>query len=139
MKKFSLLFSIVSMMLLSPSLTLAGRFSTLKFTSNSGETYTVATNNLEILVDGENLTFSNTNLLVPLSSLVSMEFTEYDDSPAEIDKVRFDGNGLVTVYSINGTSVGTFDSYAQALSSLSQGLYVIKDANGSSLKITVEK
>ena len=140
MKKISYLFLfLLLMMTLTPSLALAGSYKSLKFTSNSGETYTVATNNLEILVNGENLTFNNTDLTIPLSYLVSMEFTDYDDSPAEIDTVLFDGKGAVTVFNINGTSVGSFDSYTEALASLSQGVYVIKDANGNSLKISVGK
>ena len=139
MKKFPLLFLMVSLMVLPSSLAMAGRYSTLMFTSNTGEKYTVATNHLEILVNGENLTFSNTDLTIPLSSLISMEFTDYDDSPAAIDIVKFDGNGLVTVYNIDGTSVGSFDSYTDALSSLGKGVYVVKDTFGNSLKISVGK
>lgn len=126
-------------MALIPSLASAGRYNSLKFTSNSGETYTVATSNLEIQVNGENLTFSNTNLMIPLSSLVSMEFSDFDDSTAEIDSIISDCRDGVTVYNINGTSVGSFDSYTEALASLSQGIYVIKDSNGNSFKISVEK
>ena len=139
MKKISLQFLMMLMMVLIPSLAFAGRYTTLKFTSDSGEIYNIATNNLEILVNGENLTFNNTDLAIPLSSLVSMEFTDYDESSAAIDAVTFDGNGVVTVYNVNGSSVGSFDSYTEALASLSQGVYVIKDANGNSLKISVGK
>ena len=134
-----ILFLLLSMMAISSSVAIAGRYCSLKFTSNSGETYTVATNNLEILVNGENLTFSNTDLMIPLTSLVSMEFTDYDDSPAAIDTVKFDGDGLVTVYNIDGTSLGSFDSYTDALSSLGKGVYVVKDTIGNSLKISVGK
>ena len=139
MKKFSLLFLMALMMALPSSLAMAGRYSYLEFTSNTSEIYTVATNNLEILVNGENLIFSNTDLMIPLSSLISMEFTEYDDSPAAIDTVKFDGNGLVTVYNIDGTALGSFDSYTDALSSLGKGVYVVKDTIGNSLKISVGK
>lgn len=134
-----ILFLLLSMMAISSSVAIAGRYCSLKFTSNSGETYTVATNNLEILVNGENLTFSNTDLMIPLTSLVSMEFTDYDDSPAAIETVPFDGKGAVTVYNIDGTVVSSFDSYSEALASLRQGVYVIKDVNGNSLKISVGK
>ena len=139
MKKFSLLFFMLLTMALTPSLAFAGRYNSLKFTSNTGETYTVATNNLEILVDGENLTFSNTNLTIPLASLVSMEFTDYDDNAADAHTIVIDGDNSVSVYDINGTSVGSFDSYSEALAALGHGFYVIKDANGNSLKISVGK
>ena len=139
MKKLLFLFFTMLLAALTPSSAFSGRYNSLKFTSNSGENYTVATNNLEILVNGENLTFSNTDLTIPLSSLISMELTDYDDSPAAIDTVKFDGNGLVTVYNIDGTSVGSFDSYTDALSSLGKGVYVVKDTIGNSLKIRVGK
>lgn len=139
MKKISLLFLMLLMIALTPSVAFAGRYSSLKFTSNSGDTYTVATNNLEILVSGGNLTFSNTDLIIPVSSLVSMEFSDYDDNPAEIDNVTFDRKSAVTVYNLNGTSIGSFDSFSDALSSLNKGLYVIKDLNGNSFKVNVEK
>ena len=124
---------------LSSSLSFAGRYTTLKFTSDSGETYTVTTNNLEILVNEANLTFSNTDLTIPLASLVSMEFTDYDDSPASVD--TFDSNpvGAVTVYNLNGMLIGSFESFSEALGSLGQGVFVITDANGNSLKISVVK
>ena len=139
MKKFSLLFLMVSMMALPSSLAFAGRYNSLKFTYNSGETYTIATDNLEIQVNGENLTFSNTDIMIPLSSLVSMEFMDYDNNPAEINSVSFVDKGAVTVYTVNGISVGSFDSCADALSSLGKGVYVVKDSIGNSLKISVGK
>lgn len=139
MKKFSLLFLMVTLMVLSSSLAMAGRYGSLLFTSNTGEKYTVAATNLEILVNGGNLTFSNTDLTIPLSSLISMEFTDYDNSPAAIDTVSFEGNGLVSVYNIDGTYVGSFDSYTDALFSLGKGVYVVKDTVGNSLKISVGK
>ena len=124
-------------MVLTPSLAAAERYCSMKFTSNSGETYIVDTNNLEILVNGENLTFSNTNISLTLSSFVSMEFT--DDDSSAVDAVTFAGKGAVTVYALDGILIGSFDSYDEALASLSQGLYVIKDVNGNSLKISVGK
>ena len=139
MKKLSTFFLMLLMTATIPSLAIAGRYNSLKFSSSSGETFTVATNNLEILVNSENLTFNNTNLTIPLSSLISMEFTDYEESPASIDIVKFDGNGFVTVYNIDGTSMGYFDSYTDALSSLGKGVYVVKDTIGNSLKISVGK
>ena len=126
-------------MALTPSLALAGRYTSLKFTSDSGETYTVGTNNLEILVQGESLTFNNTNLMIPLASLVSMEFADYDESPASIDEMVFDPSSNVMVFDLNGTGLGSFGSFSEAFGSLGKGLYVIKDANGNSLKVNVEK
>lgn len=138
MRKLLFLSFTAVMMTLSSS-AFAGRYTSLKFTSNTGETYDVATNNLEILVEGDNLTFSNTDLRIPLASLVSMEFEDYDNSTSLIYETVFDGNSPVLVFNINGTPIGHFTSYSQALGSLSQGLYVIKDANGNSIKLSVEK
>ena len=121
-----------------PSLAFAGKFNSLKFTSSTDETFIVATDNLEIIVEGENLIFSNTDLKLPLSSLVSMEFTE-DENTSKIEELAFDPNYSVMVYKVNGTPVGSFDSYSEALDSLGKGIYVVKDSNGNSLKVNVEK
>ena len=139
MKKLLFLFLLSITTLLSPATGFAGRYKSLKFTSNDGETYTIATNNLEILVSGEAITFSNTNLILPLSSLVSMEFTDYDENPAAVDSIVIEPTGAVMVYDINGLLVGSFDSYQDALESLREGVFVIKDTKGNSLKISVGK
>lgn len=118
---------------------LAGRYNSLEFTSNTGETYTVATEDLEILVEGDNLSFNNTDLTIPLTSLVSMEFGDFDIDTTEVESISVNQEGAVTVYNLNGTSAGTFNSYTEALAALRPGLYVIKDANGNSLKVNVEK
>ena len=121
-----------------PSSAFAGKYNSLKFTSSTDETFIVATDNLEIFVEGETLIFSNTDLTLPLSSLVSMEFTE-DENTSKIEELVFDPNCSVKVYNVNGTPVGSFDSYSEALDSLGKGIYVVKDSNGNSLKVNVEK
>ena len=138
MKKITFLFLMMLLTALVPSSAFAGKYNSLKFTSSTGETYTVATHNLEILVQGENLTFSNTDLKLPLSSLVSMEFA-WDDNTTKIEELVFDPNCSVMVYNVNGTPVGFFDSYSEALDSIGKGIYVVKDSNGNSLKVNVEK
>lgn len=139
MRKISILFLMLLMMALTPSMASAGRYSSLKFISESGETYTVATENLEILIHGANLTFSNTNLKIPVSSLVSMEFGNFDDSSSAVNSSVADQNGVVSVFDINGTLLGSFGSFSEALGSLSPGIYVIMDSNGNSLKVSVGK
>ena len=126
-------------MALSTASATAGRYNTLTFTSNGGETYSVSTNNLEILISGDNLSFNNTDIIIPLSTLMSMEFADYDDSPAGVDSFVTDGSGAVTVFTIDGTVVGAFGSYSVALRSLTRGIYVIKDENGKSIKVKVGK
>ena len=139
MKKLSFLLFMTMVLILPASLAHGGKYNSLRFNSDSGEIYTVATNNLEILVDGESLSFSNIDLIIPLSSLVSMEFTDFDDNPAGIDSAIPNSESAVTVFNMGGVIIGSFESYSQALSSLNQGVYVIKDANGNSLKVRVGK
>ena len=139
MKKISFLFLMMLLTAISSSVAFAGRYSMLKFSSNGGETYTIATNNLEILINDGNLTFNNTDLTLSLASLVSMEFTDYDDDPSTVNSLSFDHNGIVTVYNVNGILVGSFDSYSEAFNSLGRGVFVFKDTNGNTLKVSVGK
>lgn len=129
----------ILMMALSTFVSSAGRYNALKFTSKAGDIYTVVADNLEIQINGNDISFNNTDITIPLNSLVSMEFTDYDDNPAEINSVIPDMEGVVTVYNMNGTMIGSFGSYSEALGSLSHGVFVIKDTNGNSLKVSMIK
>lgn len=139
MKKTISRILLISVLTLCTATSFAGRYNSLKFISDRGETYTVTTNNLEIFINGENISFSNTDLILPLSSLVTMEFTDYDDSPAEINAIMFERNGVVMIYNLNGMAIGSFESYSEAFGSLNNGIYVIKDVRGNSLKVKIEK
>lgn len=121
------------------SMAFAGGYKTLTFTSGQGETYEVVTANLELFVVGDNLTFSNTDLIIPLSSLVSMEFTDYSNEWASIDTMVPGLEGGVAAYSLNGVYLKTFNSLTEALSSLGKGIFVIKDGEGRTLKVNIDR
>lgn len=139
MRKTALLIFMLSMMASATSVALAGGYNSLKFTSDTGEIYTITTDNLEILIEGENLVFNNTDLSLPLATLLSMEFTDYSDETAGTDSMIIEPDAAVTVFDLNGVSIGSFDTYSEAISALCNGVFVIKDANGNSLKISVGK
>ena len=124
---------------MTPSLSFAGRYMSLKFTSVTGDTYTISTNNLAISIHDKNLLFNNTDLIIPFESLSSMEFTDYDNNSTIINTVIQNKESRVEVYKINGTLHGSFGSMSEAWYSLPQGLYVIKDDNGNTFKVNIGK
>lgn len=116
----------------------ADSFGFLKFTTTDGETYGVETENLEITVQGENLTFSNTNLLLPIADLATMEFVEtYESGTTAVELIPEAVEGAVAVYSLDGNALGSFASFSDALKSLGQGVYIVVDSEGNTLKIAV--
>lgn len=115
----------------------ADGYGSLKFTMDNGQTYVVETYNLEFTVGADHITFNNTNLTIPVNSVVSMEFTDPFTGPAEVDKIEFNTAEGVEVFTVDGMTLGAFNTCAEAIGSLSKGVYVIKDAKGNSLKIRV--
>lgn len=114
-------------------------YNTLKFTSTNGETVSVETGNLEIIIQEDCLTFNNVDLILPLSSLESMEFSDHYDAPASVEGLNAETDGKTYVYDLEGKTVGTFPTVTTALNSLSKGVYVIKTSNGKTLKVSVGK
>lgn len=101
--------------------------------SNDGTTY-------KMNAMGLTLTFSDGNLVssdgttVPLNSLVKMYFSE----ASGISTASISGDDHVTVYTLAGIQAGTYNDMMEAISHLSKGLYIIKQADGSIIKHTVK-
>lgn len=75
-------------------------------------------------------------LTIPLSDLVSMEF---DDGSASIYDTVATEDGEVTVSNINGIEIGRFPSLTTATDNLPDGIYVITQSSGKSLKLIINK
>ena len=113
-------------------------FKALKFVSATGESFTVEANDLEIYFLNGNVSFNNTELTIPSSSLISMEFTDEYDEPTGIDKISIEKD-TVEVFRLDGKLAGIFATAAEAVVRLDAGVYIIKDSKGNSIKITVGK
>ena len=87
---------------------------------------------------GLTLTFSDGNLVasdgtvLSLSNLAKMYFTE----TSGITNATNSASGVITIYTVSGVLVGTFTE-GQTPSSLSKGIYIIKDHQGNTHKTTI--
>lgn len=117
----------------------ADGFGTLVFKFVSGESYSVNTQGLEIYYNDGKLTFNNDESVLPVSSLVSMEFSDNSGSGSGKGEILTDSTDSVTVLSIDGINIGEFPSLADACRNLEQGLYVVCRSNGETFKIKVEQ
>lgn len=117
----------------------ADGYRSLKFTMGNGETYIVESKDLEFVIRDQNITFNNTDLILPVGSLVSMEFTDHYTGPAGVNEITLNDSGKIKVFTIDGKNIGEFNSYNDVVGSLPEGVYVINDSKGTSLKIRVEK
>jgi hypothetical protein len=70
-----------------------------------------------------------------LTNVQSFYFT---DSTSGVALTASDANGRVSVWNVNGTSCGDFDSVKAAAASLHKGVYVIKYSNGGTVKIELK-
>lgn len=94
---------------------------------------------LVINIEGENLMITNTagaTLSAKASDLVSMQFTDTD--PAGVKKI-LEGETAVKVYNINGVYMGECSSLKEAKETLPNGVYVVKNSNGETIKMVIGK
>lgn len=109
----------------------------LVFTNSQGQQTAIAVDGLEIKISDGNLLATNAEgtTTLSLADLASMQFTETADTSTGIDEL--DTAELpVTVYSLSGIEVGTFDNLKMAQQRLQQGVYIVKQ-NGKTAKFCV--
>lgn len=109
----------------------------LTFTSADGSEKSIAVESLTMTFSNGQLVAQNSDSSVTftLESLSKMYFAV---TPAGIGDINADSeNGPVTAYSLLGAQLGSFESVAEAESSLQSGIYVIKFESGKTQKIAV--
>ena len=135
MKKLLLLCG-VTLLLSLPSF---ADYNSLEFTLTDGTSHYIKAEGLVINVESGNLSMtnkSNEKLELTLASLSSMQFSEAETTGV----ASFTGEeGEVSVFTADGKNAGTFQSLQKAWEALSPGIYVIRNANGQTVKIRVTK
>ena len=116
---------------------MAGEYAYLVFTNTSGTTTALTVSNLSATVSGSALVVTNDDGTVnfTLTDLASMQFS-MTDSVTALENV-LDGDRPVQVFSISGTSLGSFDNLVQAAQQLDKGTYVIVQS-GKTQKMVVK-
>ena len=112
----------------------AGDYKFLILEGNDGTTYSMNATGLTLTFRDGNLVSSD-GTVIPLNSLVKMYFSEASGI-STIPSTTNDDH--VTVYSIAGILAGTYNDMTTAMSSLTKGLYIIKQKDGSIIKYTVK-
>ena len=112
----------------------AGDYKFLILEGNDGTTYSLNATGLTLTFSDGNLVSSD-GTVIPLNSLVKMYFSEASGI-STIPSTTSDDH--VTVYSIAGILAGTYNDMTTAMSSLTKGLYIIKQKDGSIIKYTVK-
>lgn len=109
----------------------------MEFKTTDGTTQTINAKNLVLTVSDNNLLADNgtDRLTLPLSSLSSMQMTD----KTGVTDVMPALDSTVTVYTLNGVEIGKFDSLKKAYNALESGIYLVKDNEGSTTKIVIER
>ena len=110
----------------------AGDYGFLVFTNTNSTTTAFSVTNLTLTVDGSNLQVTNDKGTVNLvlTDLASMQFSTSADLVTAIENV-LDADQPVQVFSISGTSLGSFGSLMEAAQQLNAGAYVISNGKNS--------
>ena len=108
----------------------ADTYSYLVFTNTSGTTTSFNVSNLTLTVSGTNLQVTNSegSVNLVLTELAAMQFSTSADTITALENV-LDADRPVQVFSISGTSLGSFGSLVEAAQHLHAGAYVV--SNGS--------
>lgn len=114
-------------------------FSTLSFETIDGKVISLPVENLEIsIADGILVAGADGAQTVNfnLEDLKAMQFST--DTPTNITSITSDHAGTVTIFRPDGVVVGFYQSLDVARKALSPGIYIVKDQNANSLKISIK-
>lgn len=109
----------------------AGTYNYLVFTNQAGTTTAFAVSNLTLNVSGSDLQVTNDDGTVNLvlTDLVSMQFSMDNTATGSENVLNVDAP--IEIYSVTGTSLGTYSSILEAVKSLRAGTYVILNGDQS--------
>ena len=109
----------------------ASTYNYLVFTNQAGTTTAFAVSNLTITVSGTDLQVKNDEgtISLVLTELASMQFS-VDKEVTTLENVLC-ADEPVQVYSITGSSLGTYNSMLDAAKSLQMGTYVLSNGSNS--------
>lgn len=104
----------------------------LVFTNTGGTTTVLGVTNMTLAVSGSNLSVTNADgtTTFVLTDLANMQFSVDGSTVSAIDHV-LDAGQPVSVFSLTGISLGTFNSLTEGVKTLSTGAYVIKQGTNT--------
>lgn len=136
MKK--ILFAALAICAISPDVR-AASYNGMKFISSTGEQLIVAAENLEMKFKEGFVGFNNSDVRLPLNTLVSMEFCNLENDPASVETICAEEKGEVALFAVDGQLVGHYNSLQDAVNGAGDGIYVVKCADGNVLKVRIIK
>lgn len=110
----------------------AADYPCLVFTNTGGTTTVLGVTNMTLAVSGSNLSVTNADgtTTFVLTELANMQFSVDGTTVSAIDHV-LDAGQPVSVFSLTGVSLGTFNSLTEGAKALPVGAYVIKQGTNT--------
>ena len=117
----------------------ASGYNAMVFTMNNGSQKSISTENLEITFSNSELQAKSdqTVLTLTLTDVKSMNFGETVTS--SVSSLESEKEITVYIFTLSGIYTGSFPSLSNAVENLEKGIYVIRNTEGETFKITVEK
>lgn len=109
----------------------------LTFEKSDGTKQSVAVENLTLAISNGELVVNSGTYSFSLTDLTKMYFTTGDATSIEELATKLPADCSVEVFSLEGVSLGQFDSLQAARSVLQQGVFIFK-IQGQTLKVTVK-
>lgn len=117
----------------------SAKYNYMEFVTDDGASLYISADNLSITIDGDKVTATSGSdqLDFDTASLSLMRFSPNGSSAVE--NLEISTSDAVVFYTTDGKYAGEFRSLGDARSSLETGIYVVKLANGGTLKIHIKK
>lgn len=117
-------------------------YKAMEFTTSDGGTFTVGTDGLTITLENGDLKLTNeagTEMTIAAESVLSMEFTDWADPDDGVCTPTIVPDGRVAAFDTSGMPAGEFESVADALGRLPEGVFILTNGAGNSLKVRVSR
>lgn len=117
------------------ALSVRAEYTAMTFKKTDGDKHVIALAGLTLNMSDGLLTAANAtaSVSIPLAQLESMEFSYGSSAATAIYEQSL--SRQATAYTLDGVEAGVFSTVSEALTSLAPGTYVIKYADGTTLKI----
>ncbi len=127
---------IITAVLVTTAATMHAEYTSFTFRTKDGKEQTVSADGLKItFADGKlNAKNENGSLSIELADMKSMAFTDFVSGLESVENTA-EVSGVY--YNTRGVCCGTFETYAEAASTLPAGIYLVRTADGKTIKASI--
>lgn len=127
---------ILTGLLLALSLAAHASYPYFVFVTTEGIEHGIPSTGLEISFDDDVMTARSGTDIIELST-VAISSMRFSATMSGVSAGPASEDCALSAYTLQGVSIGTYSTLAEAIQNLETGIYILRDAKGSTLKLSV--